>query len=318
MNYSILNILLFLIYDFLHRFESSYTKKILLEAIDLFNQLWPYIILGIFISTIIKIYISKQWLVYFFSKKTHFGILLASLLGVFSPLGSYVTIPIAAALAVNGVPIYVLMAFMVSSPIINPSLFTLTLGAFDIEMAMARLLSAFTIGICAGYLTKWGYKKGIITKKVLVNKNFIVRTNLEFNEQKMTFLLFLKEMYRFSVFISKYFFLAIILSAIIKMTVSPSFIIKIFSPDSLLSVIISTGAGVPFYVCGGAAIPVVQSLSELGLSQGAVLAYFISGPVTKISNLITLKAAFNTRLFLIYLATGILGAVLMGTVYNLI
>jgi hypothetical protein len=91
----------------------------------------------------------------------------------------------------------------------------------------------------------------------------------------------------------------------------------LFDSDNLLSVILSSAAGVPFYVCGGAAIPVVQQLADLGMSQGAVLAYFISGPVTKISNLVLLQAAFRRIILLEYLLIGLLGAVAIGFVYNL-
>ena len=304
--------------ELLHRFESSYTKKILLEAVDLFNQLWPYVILGIFLSTIIKIYISKTWFINFFKNRSNSSILIASLFGVLSPLGSYVVIPIAAALTITGVPVYILMAFLVSSPIINPSLFTLTAGAFNLEMALARALSAFIIGISAGYITKWMMNSGKLNVTDLVNKNYRIINYDAVNESKMTLTLFLKEMYRFAVFISKFFFLSILLAAIIKILVSPNYIVRIFSPNSILSVIISTGAGVPFYVCGGAAIPVVQSLAELGLQKGAVLAYFISGPVTKISNLVIMNSAFNFKLFLVYLTTGIVGAIVFGILYNII
>ena len=82
--------------------------------------------------------------------------------------------------------------------------------------------------------------------------------------------------------------------------------------------VLTTAAGVPFYVCGGAAIPVVQSLAELGMSKGAVLAFFISGPVTKVSNLVILGAAFKSRLLAWYLLAGIGGALLLGMLYNLI
>ena len=85
-----------------------------------------------------------------------------------------------------------------------------------------------------------------------------------------------------------------------------------------MSVVLSTAAGIPFYVCGGAAIPVVQQLADLGMSQGAVLAYFISGPVTKISNLVILQATFKSVILIQYLVIGLAGAVAFGICYNLL
>jgi len=70
-------------------------------------------------------------------------------------------------------------------------------------------------------------------------------------------------------------------------------------------------------VCGGAAIPVVQQLADLGMYKGAVLAFFISGPITKISNLVVLQSVFKKTILIQYLVIGLAGAVFFGLVYNL-
>jgi uncharacterized membrane protein YraQ (UPF0718 family) len=83
-------------------------------------------------------------------------------------------------------------------------------------------------------------------------------------------------------------------------------------------VLFATGAGIPLYSCGGAAIPVLYQLSELGMTKGAILAFFISGPSTRISNLVIMKSVFSLRLLIIYLSIVLVGAVILGYVYNLI
>lgn len=307
-----------LFYKFLNRFDASYTKRILYEAWLLFKQLWPYLALGILLSTLIKLFLSKQWIANFFRKNQNTNIVISSLLGVFSPLGSYIVIPLSAALFQLGVPIQVLMAFLVASPLINPSLFFLTAGAFGYKMALMRIITAFLLGISAGYITRWAtYKKITVVNNIRKNNlfQFSKVENPDTFRQWLT--AFFRELYKMTRYISKFFFLALLLSALIKIMVSPNMIVRIFSPDSLLSVVISTGAGVPFYVCGGAAIPVVQQLAELGLQKGAVLAFFISGPITKISNLILMQTVFNIKFFLIYLFTGLFGAIIFGIIYNL-
>ena len=120
-------------YQFLDHFHASYTREILLEAISLLGQLWPYLVLGIAASTLLKIYITRQRMAAFFSR-TNFtlSILIASLVGMVSPLGSYIIIPLSAALLGIGVPLPVLMALMVASPLINPNLFILTAGAMGL------------------------------------------------------------------------------------------------------------------------------------------------------------------------------------------
>ena len=306
-------------YEFLDHFDASYTKQILLEALSLLGQLWPYLVMGIILSTVVKVFVSKQQMTAFFSQRSaSTTIIIAAIIGVVSPVGSYVIIPMSAALLVIGVPLPALMALMVSSPLMNPNLFVLTAGAMGLEMAILRTLAAFLLGSLAGYTTRW-----LITKQRLVPDN-VIRNRGQFSVDQFsgstserTVSGFLLELYKMTRYVSKYFFLAIIFAAAIKIAVNPNAVVRLFGGDSFLSVALSTGAGVPFYVCGGAAIPVVQQLAELGMSKGAVLAYFISGPVTKISNLVILQTIFRRTILMQYLAIGILGALVFGLLYNL-
>ncbi len=308
-----------LFYGFLEHYQGSYTKKVLEEALDLLANLWPYLVLGIFATSLIKLFISKNRISEFFQNRKNISIILAALVGVISPLGSYVIIPFSAALFLLGAPLPVLMALLISSPLIDPNLFLLTAGAFGYEMAVLRLLSAFLLGVCAGYISLWLINLKFINPELAVSKNNNNNT-ASFRKLDKGSLLheFGMELYKMTVYISKYFFLGILLAAIIKILVPPNLMIKVFDGNNFLSVLFSTGAGIPFYVCGGAAIPVVQQLAYLGMSKGAVLAFFISGPVTKISNLVLVKKAFSSRIFLFYLSVSIIGAFLFGLLYNIL
>jgi len=306
-------------YRFLDSFSGSYTRRILIEALQLLGSLWPYLVFGILLTTVVKMFISKDKLAGFFNKRSGaVSIPIAALLGILSPLGSYVVIPLSAALFAIGIPLPPLMALMIASPLINPNLFLLTAGAMGIEMALMRTLSALILGMLAGYLTQWiiHRKKSWFTGILRENQSLSIQ-NFTGSGQKVTFPVFMKELYGMTKYISKYFFLAILLAAVIKIFANPNYIVRLFNNHDFLSVLFTTGAGVPFYVCGGAAIPVVQSLAELGLSKGAVLAFFISGPISKLSNLIILNATFKTAILIHYLAIGIGGALLFGLIYNL-
>lgn len=304
-------------YWFLDRFSGTYTRRILIEALQLLNLLWPYLLVGILLTSIIKLFVSKAWLANVFSeKRSHLSIIVASFLGVLSPLGSYVIIPLSAALLTVGVPLPVLMALMVSSPIINPSLFFLTAGAMGFEMALMRIFSAFILGVVAGYITHWMIKNKRLKPEMVLSESSKENQTFLPGKDRVSVRMFFYDLYRTTKWIGRYFFLAIFIAAGIKILANPNYLIRIFDANTFLSVLISTGAGVPFYVCGGAAIPIVQQLAELGLSKGAVLAFFISGPVTKISNLVIMQQAFRRTILFIYLIVGIGGALLIGILYN--
>jgi uncharacterized membrane protein YraQ (UPF0718 family) len=116
----------------------------------------------------------------------------------------------------------------------------------------------------------------------------------------------------------KYFSIAIIIAAAIKNLVSAEQVAWILGSGSFMAVVFAAGAGIPLYSCGGAAIPILQQLAELGMTQGAVLAFFISGPSTRISNLILLKSVFNWRILTLYLSIILCGAIVLGFLYNIL
>jgi len=304
-------------HQFLDQFYGTYTRRILIESWQLFLELWPYLVIGIIATSAIKVFVSKQWIAEFFQKNRKSSIILAALLGVLSPLGSYVAIPLCAALFTLGTPLPVLMAFLVSSPLINPNLFFLTAGAFGMELAILRVISALILGIIAGYSTRYFINVDIIAKikSKQIEGNYF--TEMVKKEEASLLRIFGIDLYKMTRYVSKYFFIAIILAALIKITFPTEILSGFFSDDNFWAVLLSTSAGVPFYVCGGAAIPVVQELASLGMNKGSVLAFFISGPVTKISNLVLMQAAFGSRIFGIYLTVGMGGALFIGLIYNL-
>lgn len=265
-------------------------------------------------------FFSRQMLAGLLTKKRgHISILIASLLGIISPLGSYIIIPLSAALYGIGVPLPPLIALMISSPLINPNLFLLTAGALGMEMAVLRTFSALILGVSSGYLAMFLINKNIIKiGNILRNNNTSILNDYPNEKNKKVLSRFFRELYRMTIYISKYFFLAVIIAAVIKIFVNPDYIMRYLGENKFISVLITSGAGIPFYVCGGAAIPVVQQLAELGLSKGAVLGFFISGPITRISNLIVVNATFRSTILLFYLFVGIAGAFIFGLIYNLI
>jgi uncharacterized membrane protein YraQ (UPF0718 family) len=209
------------------------------------------------------------------------------------------------------------MAFLVSTPLINPNLFFLTAGAFGLELATLRVISALVLGIVAGYSTRLLIQNDIVAKIRSKQQDKYSTINMSKEGDNSMLKTFVNDLYRMTKYVSKYFFIAIILAALIKIFFPTEILTNLFRYNSFLVVLLSTSAGVPFYVCGGAAIPVIQELADLGMNKGSVLAFFISGPATKVSNLVLMQYAFSSRIFSLYLAVGIIGAIIIGLIYNL-
>ncbi len=300
--------------QFISRFLHSYTYNILIDSWNLFCDLWIYLIIGIFLTALFQAFLDKQKLSNWVKNHAHVSIIGAAAFGVISPLGTYICLPMAGSLHQKGTPLAPLMAFLIASPILNPTIFMLTAGAFSYEMAFVRLFTGILLGVIGGYLFMYLDKK---TGKIPSGEN--KETDKKKNTvQRTIFQKFLREFKGSTLYMLKYFSIAIVIAAAIKNLVTPNQVEWMLGSGSFMSVVFAAGAGIPLYSCGGAAIPVLYQLSEMGMTKGAILAFFISGPSTRISNLVIMKSVFNLRILIIYLSLVLSGSILFGFIYNLI
>jgi hypothetical protein len=306
-----------------YAFNGTWIQKIAEESWDLFLQLWHFFVAGIIITSFMTFFWNEEKIKSFFTKSRHslmVWIVIATLIGVISPLPIYVAIPVVTALFKVGIPVPILFSFLVASPLMNPILFTLTSGAMGYEMAFARLISAIILGITAGciayILELKKYLRGLVSREAPV-----IQRNADPEEKtfKAGFMKFINDFYRLTRFSLKYFLIGIMVGAAVKVLVPPAWIFKTLGSQNVtISVLLAVAGGIPLYACGGGTIPAMQALLSLGMNKGAILAFFISGPATKLSTLIALRAAIINKAFLIYLAISLIGATVIGLIYSLL
>ena len=298
----------------------SYTHRVAAAAWDLFAQLWYFLVLGIVLTALLSLFWRNSDIAAFLKRSPRRTIVTATLVGVVSPVPTYVAIPLVAALYKVGVPIAPLFAFLVASPLMNPILFYLTAGAFGYEMALARAVSAMALGISAGAITQWLVSRRHFNHFLCAGAGDVESGHSGGAPDKSSgsrAAEFVNHLYRNTKFISKYFFIGIMVAAIVKALVPASWVITTLGNQRSISILVAVAAGVPLYACGGGAIPVMQTLQQLGMDKGAILAFFISGPATKFSTLVALKAAMRAEVFLVYLGIGLVGACLFGLIYSI-
>lgn len=73
--------------------------------------------------------------------------------------------------------------------------------------------------------------------------------------------------------------------------------------------------GAPAYLNGYAAVPLVQGLLEQGMSQGAAMSFMMAGGVSCIPAAVAVWALVKTRVFLTYIALGIVGSLIAGVAW---
>lgn len=308
--------------------EGTYTRKVIIAFWDLFTDLWYFVLIGALAAVTLSRLLPRSKVSDFLRTQSKIAIPLATTLGLLSPISTFAAIPLIGALLSIGVPAPPLMAFLVSSPLMNPSLFILTAGALGIQMALARLISATLLGMAAGIATQILETRHVLTFSALVNPLIADAARAQGNPYPMVCSIysrlwgvtkgFLKEFGRFMTFMGKYFLLSLLIAAVVQAVLSPEWIARLLGTGSRFSVLLAVALGIPLYACGGGSVPIIEVLMRMGMSPGAALAFFLAGPATKVSTIVALNAVLKRQVMVLYLIIMLGGATLLGYGYALI
>lgn len=277
------------------------------------EQIFWYWVLGMLIGSAVSVFLKDRIHGIFRSfgdkKLGVFGIVAASALGIASPLCMYGTIPIAASFSKSGIKDDWLVAFMMSSILLNPQLIVYS-AALGSTALVVRILSCFLCGITAGLLLRFLYRNKPFfnfngfeePKSRDIDPNVVVR--------------YLKNLWRNIKATGLYFLFGIILSALFQRYVPVDVMTTLFGGNEAFGVLMAATIGVPLYVCGGGTIPLLQQWLWEGMSMGSAAAFMITGPATKITNLGALKIVLGVKRFLLYWAYVMLFSFVAGIVVN--
>ncbi|MGN0738750.1 MAG: permease [Treponema sp.] len=238
------------------------------------------------------------------------GLLIASALGIASPLCMYGTIPICAAFSKKGLKDDFLAAFMMSSILLNPQLIIYS-AALGSKILAVRIASCFLCGVCAGILVRIFFGK----KTFFDFSSFSEVCSRD--TDKNLFFRFVKNVLRNVKATCPMFLLGIVLSAVFQRYVPAQSVARLFGKNDGFGLLMAATLGVPLYVCGGGTIPLLQQWLANGMSAGSAASFMIAGPATKITNLGALKTALGIKHFVLYIAFVAVFAVLSGWIVNL-
>lgn len=138
--------------------------------INAFIHIWPYLVITIPIAVAVNMSGASKHIKRAFDAGPITAILLATLVGAFSPFCSCGVIPVIAALLIGGVPLPPVMAFWIASPSMDPEIFFLSVGTIGWDLAIWRLVGTLVLSLSAGFITHALMQKGWINQNVLKRK----------------------------------------------------------------------------------------------------------------------------------------------------
>ncbi|WP_349717395.1 organoarsenical efflux permease ArsP [Campylobacter jejuni] len=261
----------------------------------------------------------------------------AIFLGALTPFCSCSTIPLLRAFLEAKVKLSVALAYLFTSPLINPIIFSMLFITFGLKLSLTYVVFlVFLIFIVSFVFSKFkeesflkhipkNTKSNIFTQTNHNPSNFIFKqksccANTQDKPKNIT--INYKELFKESLKNYKkllpYIVVAVFIGAFIHGFIPQEILQKYLNGNEILSIVLAAFLGIFLYLRVETIIPIGLALLQMGISQGVIMSFLIAGAGCSLPELILLKQMFKIK-FLFLFVMIILGvAISFGIFINLI
>lgn len=315
---------------------------LLFNAHGIVAELWdvsPYFLVGILLAGYLRTFKIAVKLQASLRKYGALSVVVASFVGIITPLCACGTITTAVSLLFAGLPLAPVMSLMVTSALLSPSTYLITLNDLGPEWTVIRTVSALAMGFFAGGVThllcKYGFDKGgLFIEGAVVPGDFhdedypiehlrcncrekfgnrvAVRTNSKF-------LIFLAKTSEMFWMVGKYVLVGVFIGAIVERYMPGDWMFQFFGRQDPLNIVWITLASVPMFLHQISASSILSHIKNSlhgTLDGGAALAFMIGGPVTAIPTMVLFWTIFKKRVFVLYMFVCLAGTILIASTFQ--
>ena len=253
-------------------------------------------------------------------------IVLAALVGGLAPFCSCEVIPFIAALLAVGTPLSAVMAFWLSSPLMDPPMFLITAANLGVDFALAKTVAAVGLGLLGGFGVKAIMPTGVFDDVLRAapakscgcgsaKSPFDARPVWKFWPHPERVAQFREVAVENALFLLKWLTLAYVIESVMIAYVPAEWVAQVLGGDGLQPVFLGALIGGPAYLNGYAAVPLVAGLLEQGMSPGAAMSFVLAGGVRCIPAAIAVWALVKPRVFVAYLGFAFVGSLTAGLIW---
>lgn len=287
----------------------------------------PYIAVAVVMIALLKAAGAEAYVAAAFRGRENRMIVFAALLGGLAPFCSCEVIPFIAGLLALGAPLSAVMAFWLSSPLIDPPTLFITAAALGWPFAIGKAVVAVSLGLFGGFAIKSLLAMGLFSNPIRqtttsrcgcgpspFNGKPVWRFWTEIERRDIFRSAFADN----ALFLIKWLALAYVLEAVLVTYVPASMIASAVGGQGVVPVFVAALIGMPAYLNGYVAPPLLAGLVSQGMTQGAAMAFLTAGAVSSIPAMTAVWSLVHRSVFAAYIGLGFFGAVLAGLVYQLL
>ena len=292
----------------------------------------PFLGLSVAIAAAAKASGSEKLIARVFSGSSAKMIAAAAAFGPLSPFCSCGVSPIIAGLLGAGVPLAPVMAFWLSSPLMDPEMFILSSAQLGLHFTFGKTLAAFGLGLLGGFATISIQRMGFFLSPLSEGIKTCSAASCsspgdDGNEGPEVLWAFWRDPARWRLFregatetgwfLGKWLTLAFAIESLMLAFIPASLIADWLGGGSWWTIPAAVLVGVPAYLNGFAAIPLVSGLIDMGMAKGAAMAFMVAGGVTSIPAAVAVYAMVRRPVFVWYVGLSLTGSLIAGLLYQL-
>ncbi|MEP4034486.1 permease [Roseibium polysiphoniae] len=261
-----------------------------------------------------------------FEGRTLRTVVAASLIGAITPVCGVTVLPLMAGLLAAGVPLAPIMAFWLSSPITDPAMLATTTATLGLSFAIGKTLVAFGLGLLGGAVTglfgKTSWALNPLRDNSLARQLSAARCgeNRPFDpwvwRSEARWRSFRKQFWATTRLILCCLIPAFAAEYALNAALTPGTLAAYVGDDQWWAIPAAVFVGAPAYIDGYAALPLTRGLIDNGMSEGAAMAFLVSGGVVSIWGAMAIAPVLKLKPFTLYLSLAVLGSLGAGYVFG--
>ncbi|MCE8553123.1 permease [Ruegeria pomeroyi] len=286
----------------------------------------PYILFAVLLLAWLKATGAEVLVARAFEGRETRMILLAALFGGLAPFCSCEVIPFIAGLLALGAPLSAVMAFWLSSPLIDPPTLLITAGALGWPFAIGKAVAAVGLGLFGGFVVRALSAGGALSDPLRSAKTRgcgcgapkTTAPRWRFWTEPERTRVFRAEFLGNGVFLLKWMTLAYVIEALLVTYVPAQVIAGLVGGEGVVPIATAALVGMPAYLNSYVAPPLLAGLMEQGMTAGAAMAFMVAGAVSSIPAMAAVWSLVRPSVFALYLGLGLTGAVIAGLVFQML
>jgi uncharacterized membrane protein YraQ (UPF0718 family) len=337
--------------DIVALLQDTFTKVILT-----FSHNWYLLLFSIVISAALKFYVDQDAIARFLRRNTRNGVLMATGIAVGTPFCSCGTTAVVLGMMASTVPWAPIVAFLVSSPLTSPQELFYSAGIFGWPFAIAFFVASILLGLMGGAIASFTEARGwlanqarmaapkspaldlgimggpapldlpVIAQPVAEQSQCgcssnraelpVVSQPAVPGKPTLTLRSYAQELYDISKRLLPLFFGFTFVGYFLNGLIPTAWISSLFGAGHAYSIPLAATLGLPFYLNTEASLPLVRAMIDSGMSQGAALAFLITGAGTSLGALGGALTIARWRVIALVIGTLWLGSILLGLAYD--